>query len=730
MKPLIIILFLCGYSPPLKAQHGWVDTLMSASSVLQDVKLRLKAETDTLSTFTRDSSAAGIFRSALTKEAKPQASANSIQLSNYYQSTQQDATSTISDFGNVPMQSTVEIRRSQAIAGVNFIVGFQGFLSNGSLDKSRSGLIFDFDHNSYLKQAAAECADWTDQLQYIDEQRQIISSARLQAAKAEVLFNDYLSTLNNLDYLKYSEDILRQSDSIRQLNVVRYTNEQDKILKQADLLRQVDIYYRKLLDRVKEHPDQFHGDAREVIDSFRRASAYALDLNAGEQILKHPDVTGVRKILLRTKTLALGNTRLPNDDFVSAGLPIKGVNYVYDATRFGFSIQHGKRITSSHFTPQDGVPYHDLDDDFRLSQLALRFGNVEGSHYKIASLIARESGIKTGRGQPAFPRKNQVFTFSGVTTLNGRFLLTTSASQAFTQLGAYGAISPAIDDGGEGSFNQLAVRAGLKYTGKEVDLDIVAFRTGANFRSFANPYLYSDYEGVECNLSAGLFNNRLYGKFSLALGGGTTSVTKDNVRWRAQGFLRYQINKRGMLSVLVSPNVYRYQVTGRESFTESSIYQLNYQQSFRVNSKELVASFGVTNLDQGWSWADSTQVEKAIILRGTNQLGLTKKISLAVDGGYRVSGADTEREGGNGKEWYVAFAPSIRGKIHFSASIRRDKYRFEPIPAWGGQFNWQMPIGKIGTLSINMFYRPARQQSATQSTVRQLQSQQHLFAKF
>ncbi|MEL7162263.1 MAG: hypothetical protein AAFN92_16015, partial [Bacteroidota bacterium] len=156
-----------------------------------------------------------------------------------------------------------------------------------------------------------------------------------------------------------------------------------------------------------------------------------------------------------------------------------------------------------------------------------------------------------------------------------------------------------------------------------------------------------------------------------------------------------------------------------------SIYQVAYQRHGKVFGHKGLLSFSATNLNQGWSWADSTTISNTVLLNLSSQLAMSERVSLGLEGMRALS----KLSAGTG-EWYYALSATLKSKIWLSAALRYDKYRYDPAAALGGTLDVMIPLGKIVNLRLNIYYRPAIPASATITTPTQLFSQQSLEAIF
>ncbi|MEM1359308.1 MAG: hypothetical protein AAGF89_13960, partial [Bacteroidota bacterium] len=138
-----------------------------------------------------------------------------------------------------------------------------------------------------------------------------------------------------------------------------------------------------------------------------------------------------------------------------------------------------------------------------------------------------------------------------------------------------------------------------------------------------------------------------------------------------------------------------------------------------------IFSLSGSNLNQGWSWADSTAVSNTVLVTAASQLELSKQFSVGAEGMRAL----TQLDAGAG-EWYYALSASRKGKVWFSTALRYDKYRFESVPVLGGTIDLMLPIGSTLNLRLNAYYRPESKGELPSTNPAQFFSQQSLEAIF
>ncbi|MFT6128715.1 MAG: hypothetical protein ACJATN_000428 [Neolewinella sp.] len=615
-----------------------------------------------------------------------------INLDHYYQVNGQDAI-----LPGLKHQSSLSISQQAKLFGTGFSLGGSIYFNEDNLDRGRSGFFIQYDRKASLYRIqqntpSSFLQEQNDRLQKLKE-----LDPRVKGAAQVLLFEEYLSTLNSNAY----QEVFLQLNAARDTSltyVMEEWNTADSLLfSRKSKVEEFNAEYQVLLQQVSGLPASVRHKARHIIDSCQTVLGQSQEAYFRKRLLRAPGTGLLKKLLLLSSGFSVGNTRLGDNDIASAGLPIRGVSYAYAHNGVAFEFQHGKRLLSDRFTPQDGFVYHDQQRGMRFSQIAFSWQPDPKSNYSVVGLEGREAP-ENGQGVNAsFPRTNRVLGLSGKTRITNAFSLLTDAFYSTTLLnGRTVGDASSVE---KNPINQTALNLGGTLRWKSLDLELGLFHRGADFVSFANPYLFSDYRGIQSRVRLNGWAGRLTGDFQFSVGQGTLTETKDNVRIQARGYARMGLTKSTFLSLMAAPNVYRYEISGKEGFSESTIYRADLQHNGKIGAKRFSANFSLTNLDQGWAWSDTTQVTSAVILRGNGRLEITKTSSVTADG-QRALSPNPDNE-----EWYCSLGFSNESKLRFSATFRYDKYRFETIPAPGGSIELFVPFGHSLNARFNIYFR-------------------------
>ena len=650
---------------------------------------------------------------------------NVIQFDNFYQSG--DDLSGSND-GGITNQTVVSLQRQQTLLGVDFSVGARMFLTDGQVDESRSGAALSFNRNDFLQQLQRDLGkdfpvperDMLGRMSELDPD--------LLAAQQVTLLNEYLTLTNSPGYTALYKEATQVADSLAGYDPVEFDDRSKQLIALKQRLTQLEGYYQTVLPRVQGAAYALRQQADNVVRSAERSIDEEKERYVLAALRASDGLSGLQKLLLLSKQFSIGTTQLGDDGNTTVGLPIRGINYAFEQGVFSAEVQYGKRIASRRFVPREGIPFHDLARNFRFGRVAIGVGREERSRYEFSILDGRETTdqiVGTQAGS-ALPRRNRVITFTGQTRIREAFFLKSLVSYSETRLIGGSVAGDGSTLAGQ-TAPQLNVRAGAGFTLGSITSELAVFRTGAAYTTFANPYLYTDYQGLEASLLATNLGNRLTARFTLAGGFGTDPTTRRNVRIRAQGQLQYRINAFNSLLLVVSPNVYRYEVTGQEGLSESSIYQLSYQHTGELFGRPSYLSLGGTNLNQGLQWTDTTTTSQTVMVTGNGQLELGRYLAVGIDLLQSFAG---DSSGESGRDWSYGLLATVPTKVRISSGIRYDRYRYETAPAWGGNVEVSFPLTKFATVQLNIFYRPAREAPDSPITTSQLFSQQSWQASF
>ena len=660
-----------------------------------------------------DSTYGRLYVDSLPFDLRHTSSSTTISIDNFYQY----SSDTLNDINH---QTVASFSRRQEILGVGFVFGGSAFLFDGEVDFERSGITFAFDRTDYLDQLRSEL-DYDPVRQELDRLSQL--DPQLLLARYSAYFDDYLAFTRTPEYRTLYEEATQVADSLRGYVADEFDARSRRLIEIKGKLDELGQYRNSITPYVQQASHEVRTRARQIIDSSRQVIQNFEDQLLLRKARALERFSGFERILLATKNFSIGNTRLPVDGETSIGLPIRGINYTYERGGLAATIVYGSRIISRRFTPREGIAFHDLHKDMKLGQFTLNYAGAR-SQYSLAVLSGEEQqGLGQGQlGQtsaPTVPLKNRVITFRGETAVAKHATLVTSVSHATTATGTLR--TPSTDDKEFSETNKMSLRAGFALDSKHLTTSLTAFRTGAAFRTFANPYLYTDYQGIEMTLAGTALGGVVNANLSFAGGFGTTAATKENFRIRAQGQLDIRLSKANSLLLIAAPNMYRYTVTGEEGFTSSSVYNLLYRLQTKAFGQPAYLHLGGTNLNQGVTWADTTTVINNLVGTVAGVLAFTPKTSLSLDGQYQFN---RSAESATGPQYNAGIKMTYGAKAQVGLGINYGIFTTEVSPAFGATLDVFLPLTKWASLRFDIFYRPTNYQQEDPTTIPQLYSQQ------
>lgn len=688
-----------------QAPYESVDSLTSASEELLDLEALLLSN-QTLGDSLLDS-LVGTASLDIPDSLDWQPSRNELLVDNYYQSVD-----TLSTGYGVRHQTAATFTRRQEILGIGIRIGGRFYLNDGRPDWGRSGLTFAFDRSNYLRQL--QRAGNTD-LEQAMLDRLSRYDPELLLARKEEFFRRYLKLTQTPAYRDLYTEARHTADSLRGYAADEFDARSKALLAFYERCNQLSSYYDRVLDELQNTAGDPRRRGERRLDSLRQLVAIDPESMLIEQLRKSATLTELQRLALSARRFAVGNVRLPTDGMGSIGLPIRGIDFAYERNGLGVEVQFGHRILSQRFTPRDGIVFHDLNRRARFARLGM--GYHGGRHdYTLALTDAVERDTS-----PDLSRRNQVVTLGGRTEVAEILSVTTELSYART---AASREQAAVDAG------DLSWQVGLQLNPVErLRIEVAAFRTGVDYQSFANPYLYTDYQGIETEITATRLVNIFDASFSLAGGIGTTEQTRENFRWRAQGRVRTQISPSSSLLLLFSPNVYRYKVTGREGLSESSIYQFSYQYA---PSSGASAHLGVTNLNQGLAWADTSTVSRNVVASGQGSLPLGRICSVQTQ--FQHAFGTGYGDGEPALPFNYGVGISFSGQRHrVSVGVDYGRFSMNRTATWGGSIDYQANLASWAVLRLNAYLRPLETVDAGTGLTRidhQTYSQQSWLANF
>jgi len=623
---------------------------------------------------------------------------NAIYLDHYQQSLAGDTISSLP-----AAQTTIRSENALGFLGVGLSLRTAVILNNNVLDRGRSGVSLSFDRKQLLDQLKGKHLEELpkEQQAYLKKLGSI--NPRVSGAIESLTFDRYLEVINSKVYAAAYKTVMAKTDSLVTRPLANLNESEKALLKQRKQLEDFTEKYRQLLHATSRQPAKVRMRAQAIVDSCLASIKQINEERIRQSVIKNGETSFVQKLLLLSEGFTLGNTRLAVDETISAGLPIRGVDYIYNHNLLRISFRHGRRIRSDRFLPSQGIAYHDRLGNMRLTQGALEIERNNGSKYKLTGLIATElPEVSQGSGAHLL-RTNQVMGIHSITSCSKRVALLADVHHATTTKRG---LLPTQDNlEVNGPLQQLSIKLGANFNLPQGALQMGVFYRGENFTSFANPYLITDFKGAFARFNVELFDNFLYGDFSLELGNGTQDATSDNTRIQARGALRANLTPKLTAAVMVSPNTYRYEVSNQQGFSENSIYRAEVIYRAQIKRQAMVANVSLTNLDMGWTWNDSTTVTKSALLRASLTVPTTDRIAITADGQWSINSTEN-------KEWFHALTVSYGTRARLQLGLRYDKYRNEAQGAFAGTLNAFLPLGKHITLNANLYYRPQSGPSA------------------
>ena len=586
----------------------------------------------------------------------------------------------------------LNVQRTQSLLGTEVAVGGSLFVGGNAIDKQRSGLNIGFDRHKHLDRLRAINPEEVDRIKAEAMDRYAAASDRFSAAREILQFEELLDLMTSEGYRRLHEKVAAVQDStIQHTQSATDSLTLGQGMEAKRRIAAAHTLYDSLGAKVQGYSTELRREARQIVDSVAHQYAKYRDDDLIKDRLNTSSAGLVDKLLLLSKSIRLGNTRMGTDRELSIGLPIRGFAYTYAYRNTQVEVEHGKRILSMRLTPREGVVYHDRQRGMRLTRVAVTRGSEETSQYTGQVIIAKEApGAST-----ANRRTNHVYALSSNTKIRSGLSLILSGAYARSVLVTSGDL-PAQSMSEDLNRNTTG-SVGLNWRAKNVDVAIEAFRRGSLFRSAANPYLLIDLEGFASTTRLNLWKGRLTANLRTQLGRGTNALTKNNTRIAIQGQLRLRTGRRSSVGALFAPNQYRYSVTGREGFSDVSIYRLDYQ----YTGERSQFSGLVTNLNQGLSWNDTTTVNKTVNLQlnAAHRFGEVVSVQLASlhvvqpkRPLYPVS-------------WWNTLSILLQSKVRsrLSGTLERLPNIDGVVP--GAAIDVELPLGNFGVARFNVFYR-------------------------
>ncbi len=587
---------------------------------------------------------------------------------------------------STPSQTEVRFARNQSLLGVDWQIGLNGFLVGDKVDRSRSGAFVRFNGQDFRDRLRGEHQQLFDSLRRAEVARMLAIDDEFRQATAYLEFERYNELLHDTRFSSLRERLAHVADSLQRIGTGRVAEVDSTLL--ADRQR-LEAFVDQYDDRLNEVRD-ISGDVKARSRAIKSRGEAMADKAAERQL--HHRVLGnnvVKKLIAQSRRIGLGNTHLPERDELSVGLPIRGISYAYAADRFEISAAHGRRIRSDFFTPQRGFAVHDAVTGTRFTQLGAEVQDGRGSKYTLTGIAAKErpgpvvNDVRTNRVVAIRTEQN---LSSGLSLLLGWSYGGTNRA-AGTDL----VIGSGINQ------DNTAYRAGLAWRKEKGSIQISAFRRGAQFASWGNPYLLTDVGGLDGTLDASLLNGKLDVRASFEVGRGTTAGTEGRTRYQAQGHLRYRVSPTTYLSAVAAPNVYQLGGEAEDQRAESTLYRFDFVR----RGQRMHWNISATNLDVGYSWNDTTTVSQRRFVMADLYYSVTEKSTVGFLTRQGLPAADTPGK----PEYLIETSFRHRGSLDWRVSILYGRQRPGAAVGGGGTLACAFPLGKFGSFSTQLFYQ-------------------------
>ncbi len=582
--------------------------------------------------------------------------------------------------------SRIGFSRQQFLFGVGIELGADLYFSGTQLDGQRSGASVRFSGADYrrqlLQERQPELSELTDEL-----------TVRLRASDpAQRLldtldrYESYRERLLDPTFAEAAVRVRKQADSLRLLGQDQLTREARELIAVDSLVSRFTHRYDTLLARVQNLTPQqlreLRAVGREGAAATRRAAEDSLIHRITEESL-------IQRLLVFTQHLEVGNTQLGNDGVLSIGLPIRGVSLQYGSEAYSTEVQIGQQLRSHRVTPQLGDAFHDRNAGITFMRGLVRRLGPAGAEYELGGIRAQD---RRGAGR-GFRRTNEVGHLSFVLPIRSGLHLTGGASYA----GVRGATARVQED-----FRRVGdpfgARIGVRFAQRRSLVELSLLRRGSQYQSFANPYLLRGIQGVRFAWKGSAFKGKLSARVQMELGSPLERENARRVRINGHGFVRYQVSPQSSFTALISPNIYRIAVREEDQTVESNILRAGYN----FTNQRLQVDVSVTNLQSGFTWADSTEAGNDLVSTGMVNLRLSDEVHVAFAGQQQIGGWSTQARA---RYQYQLSVSRRSGRMHGRLGLLRLRQYAQRSGGWGINVNLGWRIGRSTNVELQLYYR-------------------------
>ena len=413
------------------------------------------------------------------------------------------------------------------------------------------------------------------------------------------------------------------------------------------------------------------------------------------QWVRPPDLGGLQRIMRSVEQFNLGTFYLPNNEFVTNGLPINGLNIEAGNDWVRGQVAIGQQAFTGYFLPSSGV--HFFDDQAANSVM---FGHLQVGRedrntvdFQFLSVQDFDESIEEDRIRAG---RNYVYGLNSEAALNQFLGLRFSLFQS--QYIQHLAIVDPVQQAG---VENIATNLAIAYTpSPEIDVALGYYYLGPTYFSLADPFQLYNSNGVELTSKARLWDGKLRMDLNMKVGQSLTNDQgQDWLRMRARGRISYNFGQGNQVGLSFSPNVFQSQYAGEELNNRQNLINADLRLVHDLGKQtKAVTHLMVTNFLQGQFFQDTAVYTNNLIGIGNFVLHLSPIWS--VENQAMVGKVNHLRRFSSGvRMTHTTYAISVSGSVWNDYQPQRWEYGIKTQAQWR--------ISSKGSLGISLSNRRA-----------------------
>lgn len=626
-------------------------------------------------------------------------------------------------FSNATPEDSL-VRAGQLFTGIDFNASFnilgipiQGLgnatLRNGRLDGQFSDFALQFDQTAFLKklkQRRLPKLSWNT-LQH-SQSPQFLGEAEKKALLQELRYTFYKKIMDNPAFRRAKDSLFQQLDTLEQKilqdSSILFTHAaeikalREKYQEKLDLLLKVE---RKFLE-VWAYKSQYRDSILQQAKNKLQAQRDRLDDWANPQRWQADSIFSRlsmgEKALIAIEDLSLGQFSIQGSDFTLFQTPLQGGQIKFSTPHWFGEVASGRQRLQLGFAPSYGRLLFNPAGKKYFNYAAIGVGNRDKTYLQLALCEATQRN-RPNDSIPILNKQNLVWEMTGQLSLSPTWALSFSSALADLAFGNNEgfANTTAISAAKSASKFQLVYQS--PYSNHRIAVGY--FYTGAEFITLGNPFLRSNWKGLNIEGSTGLFNRRLQIRGSAKLGnvGDRNTANGKSKELQFFGQIHWRMSAKSQLVFQMLPNRFVQSGYAQEKIEGSqTLYQLQWHhQSTLGKSKQLLlTTLGLSNYQFNYQLIDSINTRSSIY--GTIQQSLVFNSENSLVASFSTSTQQLNQL----DDWLTQVDFNRMGKgVGLKLGLQAIHQHWYKSSKWGINLGLKLPANTKYTVSMNLIYR-------------------------